>query len=96
MNNQIEQQINDTLEIIKTYIDASIKRGSGSTIIAKDSTLLKLRKANKTTIARIAVLLNKPASYVADLENGMVRLLIDDAIKIAQLYGVTADSLFVE
>lgn len=95
-NIKIEQAINDTLEIIKTYIDASIQRGTGTTIVAKDSTLLKLRKANKTTIPRIAVLLNKPASYVTDLENGRIKLLIDDALKIAMLYGVSADSLFVE
>jgi hypothetical protein len=87
-----EQDLEDALLIIKRYIDVAILNNAQSPT-ANKSTFVELRLINRVSLARICVLLNKPVNYINDLEAGIERLLIDDAIKLAAFYGVSADSL---
>lgn len=90
--NTEQQDLEDALQIIKNYIDTAILNNAQAST-ANKSTFAELRLINRVSLARICVLLNKSVDYVKDLEAGTERLLIDDAIKLAAFYDVSADSL---
>jgi DNA-binding transcriptional regulator YiaG len=92
MTNEIERAINDTLQTIKTYIDNAIVNNAG-TPTANKSTFVELRFINRVSVARIAVLLGVTAQIVNELETNQRRLTVEQAVKLAAFYGVSADSL---
>lgn len=92
MINETEAAIFQTLDLIKTYIDAAIINNATAPT-ANKATFVELRIKNKVSIARIAVLLNVSAQTVNELESNAQRLTIQQALKLSQFYGVSADSL---
>ena len=92
MINETEVAIFQTLDLIKTYIDAAIMNNATAPT-ANKATFGELRIKNKVSIARIAVLLNVSAQTVNELESNAQRLTIQQALKLSQFYGVSADSL---
>lgn len=92
MTNEIEQAITETLQIIKTYIDVAILNNHEAPA-ANTKTIVDLRKKYRLSIARVAIELEQTAEYVNQLENGLRRVTVADAMKLASLYGVSADSL---
>lgn len=92
MNTEIESAINETLQTIKNYIDAAIVNNATAPT-ANKSTFVELRFINRVSVARIAILLNVSAQEVIDLEKNVTRLNVEQAVKLAGFYGVSADSL---
>ena len=92
MTNETEAAIFQTLDLIKTYIDAAIINNATAPT-ANKATFVELRIKNKVSIPRIAVLLNVTAQTVNELESNAQRLTIQQALKLSQFYGVSADSL---
>ena len=92
MINETESAIFQTLDLIKTYIDAAIINNATAPT-ANKATFIELRIKNKVSIARIAVLLNVSAQTVNELESNAQRLTIQQAFQLSQFYGVSADSL---
>lgn len=92
MNTEIEQAITEALQIIKNYIDVAIVNNH-ETPMANNKTIVELRKKYRLSVARVAIELQQSAEYVKQLENGLRRLTVNDAIKLAGLYDVSADSL---
>jgi antitoxin component HigA of HigAB toxin-antitoxin module len=92
MNTEIESAINDTLHTIKNYIDNAIVNNAQAPT-ANKSTFVELRFINRVSVARIAVLLGVTAQIVNELETNQRRLTVEQAVKLAAFYGVSADSL---
>lgn len=89
---ELDQQITDTLLIIKNYIDVAIQNNAIAPT-ANNLSFYALRLSRKTSVARIALLLGIPAARVVDLETGTERLTVEYAMKLGEFYGVSADSL---
>ncbi len=92
MTTEIENAITETLQIIKNYIDVAIVNNH-ETVTSNTKTIVELRKKYRLSVARVAIELKQTAEYVNQLENGLRRVTVDDAIKLAALYNVSADSL---
>lgn len=92
MTNEIEQAITETLQIIKNYIDVAIVNNH-EVPTSNNLSLIELRKKYRLSVARVAIELQQTAEYVNQLENGLRKLTVDDAVKLAVLYNVSADSL---
>lgn len=92
MTNEIESAITETLQIIKNYIDVAIVNNH-EVPTSNNLSLIELRKKYRLSVARVAIELNQTAEYVNQLENGLRRVTVADAIKLAALYNVSADSL---
>lgn len=92
MTNEIEQAITETLQIIKNYIDVAIVNNH-ETVTSNTKTIVELRKKYRLSVARVAIELKQTAEYVNQLESGIRRVTVNDAIKLASLYSVSADSL---
>lgn len=92
MINETDDAIFKTLDLIKNYIDVAIVNNATAPT-ANKATFVELRLKNRVSIARIAVLLNVTAQTVSDLESNNQRLTVEQALKLAQFYNVSADSL---
>jgi DNA-binding transcriptional regulator YiaG len=92
MTNDIEQAITETLQAIKNYIDVAILNNH-ETQSSNNKTIVELRAKYRLSVARVAIELNQTAEYVNQLENGLRKMTVNDAVILASLYGVSADSL---
>ena len=92
MINETEESIFQTLDLIKTYIDAAIVNNATAPT-ANKATFVELRIKNKVSVARIALLLNVSAKFVNELELDEQRLTVEMALKLSKFYSVSADSL---